>query len=86
MTVASNQCRQATSDATRKPGRSTGRVTWRKVRSGPAPELMAARSRFRSKPLRVAETIRKATGTDTQVWAMTTPMWLLVRPTGLKTA
>ena len=86
MTVSSNEWMNANSDATRKPGRSTGRVTWKKVRSGPAPALMAARSRFRSNPLSVADTIRNATGTDTQAWAMMTPTWLLVRPTGLKKA
>ncbi len=44
------------------PGRSTGSVTHRNVRSGPAPALLAARSRLRSKPLSDAAITRKATG------------------------
>src|SRR5262249_24106400 len=63
-TASLKECRKANSAPTRIPGRSTGRVTQRKARSGPAPALMAARSRLRSKPLSAAAMTRKATGMD----------------------
>ena len=44
-----------------------------KGRKGPAPALMAARSRLRSKPLNAAAMTRKATGTQSAVCAMIMP-------------
>ena len=63
------------------PGRNTGNVTQKKVRNGPAPTLIAARSRLRSNPLSAAESTRKATGTDSTVCAITMPTKVSVSPT-----
>ena len=83
-TASLNECRNANSAPTRMPGRSTGNVTQRKVRSGPAPALMAARSRLRSKPLSAAVITRKATGIDSTLCAMIMPAWVPTRRIGLR--
>src|SRR5439155_1589312 len=62
-TASLNDDRNANSAPTSIPGRSTGSVTWKNVASGPAPELIAARSRFLSKPLSVAVMTKNARGT-----------------------
>ena len=78
-TASLKECRNANRAPTRMPGRSTGKVTQKKVRSGPAPALMAARSRLRSKPLSAAEITRKATGIDNTLCAMIMPACVPVR-------
>src|SRR5215813_6007870 len=83
-TASLKECRKANSAPTRIPGRSTGSVTQSKVRSGPAPALMAARSRLRSKPLSAAATTRKATGIDSTLWATIMPVWVPTRCKGPK--
>ena len=62
-TASLKEARKENSAETIMPGRSAGSVTQRKVRKGPAPRLIAARSRLGSKPLSVAQTTRKAIGT-----------------------
>src|SRR5262249_49375177 len=83
-TASLKECRKANSAPTRIPGRSTGSVTQSKVRSGPAPALMAARSRLRSKPLSAAAMTRKATGIDKTLCAMIMPAWVPTIRKGLK--
>ena len=83
-TASLNECRKANSAPIRIPGRSTGIVTQRNVRSGPAPALMAARSRLRSKPLSAAVMTRKATGMDKTLCARIMPAWVPTRCNGLK--
>ncbi len=45
-TASSNEMTKANSAAEMTPGAISGSVTWRKARSGPAPQDSAARSRF----------------------------------------
>ena len=72
-TASLKECRNANSAPTRMPGRSTGSVTQKNVRKGPAPALIAARSRLRSKPLSAAAITRNAIGIDSTLCAIIMP-------------
>ena len=61
-TASLNEAMNANSAPTSMPGFSTGSVTHTNVCSGLAPELIAARSRLRSNPLRDAVITRNDTG------------------------
>src|SRR5207302_10221857 len=60
------------------------RVTKQKVASGPAPALMAARSRLRSKPLSAAAMTRKATGIESTLCATIMPACVPTRRARLR--
>ena len=55
------------------PGRISGICTAKKVRTGPAPRLAAARMRLWSKPTSVAVTVMMTKGMPRAAWASTTP-------------
>ena len=80
ITVSSKDWMKAKSAATRKAGRSIGKVTRRKAVKGRAPRLAAAFSTLRSKLASAEVKVSTTTGMARQAWARMTPCMLCTRP------
>ena len=72
-TTSSNEAANANSAPDTTPGAISGNCTRRKIRTGSAPRLAAARVRLVSKADRDAVTVMTTKGVPRAAWARTSP-------------